>query len=137
MINLTPENGVRTPETSHCRRWLSRRVALLIALTLVLSACSSNTTHDLESIGMGLETDLQAGTEFEFTFLAPNEVVLEVASAPTGVDARLEPTSDDGYYQLTVSVAADTPRGAYNLGISVEENGERIPLGWPFDVVDS
>jgi uncharacterized protein YfaS (alpha-2-macroglobulin family) len=86
---------------------------------------------------MGLETDpFQAGTDFEFTFLAPDEVSLELASAPTGVEAQLLPTADEGYYQLTVSVAADTPRGAYNLGITVEEDGEETLLGWPFDVVD-
>ena len=85
---------------------------------------------------MAVDTELQAGTEFVFTFLAPYEVSLQVALAPTGVEAQLQPTTGEGYYQLTVFVAADTPRGAYNLGITVEEDGETTLLGWPFDVVD-
>ena len=86
---------------------------------------------------MSIETDpFQAGTEFEFTFLAPDEASLELASAPAGVEAQLLPTADESYYRLTISVAADTPRGAYNLGIIVEEDGDRTLLGWPFDVVD-
>ncbi len=85
---------------------------------------------------MSLETDLQAGADFEFVFLAPRDVALTVASAPAGIDARIEPAPADGYYTLTVAVAADTPRGAYNLGIAVEDDGRTTLLGWPFDVVD-
>lgn len=45
---------------------------------------------------MAVDTELQAGTEFVFTFLAPYEVSLQVALAPTGVEAQLQPTTGEG-----------------------------------------
>jgi hypothetical protein len=90
----------------------------------------------LESIGLAIETEIQAGEVFEVAFATDTNAIIGVVSAPTGVNATIAEGPEAGLRLLRVTVDADTPRGAYNLGIMVVSDGEETLLGWPFDVVD-
>jgi hypothetical protein len=106
---------------------------------LLLAACGTSPTVDLESLGLLIDADIQAGSQFSVAVPAQPDTTIEVVSAPPGVIAAITgPDSTDTYntYWLTIEVDADTPRGAYALALRVVQGGKESQLGWPFDVTD-
>ncbi len=63
-------------------------------------------------------------------------VVSGVKTTPAGVTAAITDGPTAGMMLLTLNVEFDTPRGDYNLGLSVIRNGEESEVGWPFEVVE-
>ena len=114
----------------------SRFAIAAVVLALVAGACGSSTTIDRESLGLLIEADIQAGTRFEVTVPKNPDFSIEVASAPAGITASISEAADGEALLLSVEVDADTPRGAYNLGLRATRAGEEFLVGWPFDVVD-
>jgi hypothetical protein len=115
---------------------MPRRVAAAVALAVVLAACGSASTVDLESLGLMIEADIQAGSRFETVVPARPDTTIDVVSAPPGVTASISEASDGESIVLSVVVEGDTPRGAYNLALRVVQDGEEYELGWPFEVVE-
>lgn len=110
-------------------------LALLAVLPVVGGACSSS-TPDLESIGLAVETGIQAGTTLELGFPVATDTTVRVASAPAGITASVVTSDGQGLNILRVDVDADTPRGSYNLGLGVVQDGTETVVSWPFEVVD-
>lgn len=106
------------------------------ALALFLGACSSDDAVTLEDLGLAIEVDIEAGTEFELGVPLDSETVVDVVGAPPGVNAAISATPSEGSLLLTVAVDSDTPRGTYNLALLVTRNGEEYELAWPFDVIE-
>lgn len=111
---------------------LSRTV--LAAAVLVLAACGSSSTVDVESLGLGVDTQIQAGQQFVLTVPAQPDTTIDVVSTPAGVTASI--AEADGTVTLVVNVEFDTPRGDYNLALLVDQDGEETELGWPFEVIE-
>ncbi|MDH3539456.1 MAG: hypothetical protein OEP52_05645 [Acidimicrobiia bacterium] len=114
-----------------------RRYVAAAVLVLVAGACGSSSTVDRESLGLMIEADIQAGSRFEVSVPMQPDTAIEVVSAPAGVTASISEAADGGALLLSVAVDADTPRGAYNLGLLATQDGEEHLIGWPFDVVDA
>lgn len=109
---------------------------LSVVFVLLAAACSSAVAPpDIESLGLLIEADIQAGGTFEVSIPIDENTTVSVENAPRGVTAALTPGAN-GSILLTVAVEPDTPRGAYNLGLIVVRDGERYELVWPFDVED-
>ena len=106
------------------------------ALIVLAAACSSADAPDLESLGLAIETDIQAGSMFEVVVPQLSDTTVTVATMPAGVTAAVTPGPTDGSMKLTVNVEFDTPRGSYNLGLAAVRGGEEYEVGWPFDVTD-
>ena len=113
-----------------------RRFVAAVVLALVAGACGSTSTVDRESLGLMIEADIQAGTRFEVSVPMQPDTSIEVVSAPAGVTASISEVAGGGAILLSVAVDADTPRGAYNLGLLATRDGEEFLIDWPFDVVD-
>lgn len=111
-------------------RWL-----VAAAFTLVVAACGSSSAVDIQSLGLDVEADIQAGARFELALPVQPGTTIELVSAPPGVTASLS-EAGGGSLLLSVAVDADTPRGAYNLALRVDQDGDTHELGWPFEVVD-
>jgi hypothetical protein len=106
------------------------------ALALFAGACSSDESVTLEDLGLDIEVDIEAGTEFELGVPLDPDTVVDVVAAPPGVNAGISAQPSEGSLLLTVAVDPDTPRGAYDLALLVTRNGEEYELGWPFEVVE-
>ena len=119
-------------------RFSSWRTATLAATALIVlaAACSSADAPDLESIGLAVETDIQAGSTFEVTVPRQADTSVSVATMPPGVTAAFTPGAADDTIKLTVNVEFDVPRGEYDLGLSVVRDGEEYTVGWPFEVTE-
>ena len=115
---------------------LGRRVAAAAGLAVMLTACGSTSTVDLESLGLMIEADIQAGSRFEVAVPASPNTTIEVVEAPPGVTASISETAGGESILLSVVVENDTPRGAYNLALRVVQDGDEFELGWPFEVVE-
>jgi len=116
---------------------VGRLVAVVLASFAILAvACSSSEAPDIESLGLAMTVDIQAGATFDVTVPATADTDLSVVSAPPGVTAKLTEDAEDGTIRLKVAVDEDTPRGAYNLALLAVRNGERYELGWPFEVIE-
>ena len=102
---------------------------------MLVAACSATEAVDIESLGLALTVDIQAGTTFEVAVPATPNTTLTVVSAPPGVSATITDAPDD-MIQLSVAVDEDTPRGAYNLALLAVRDGESYELGWPFEVIE-
>ena len=114
-----------------------RLVAVTVTtLALLVGACGSTESVTIEDLGMSVEIDIQAGSEFELAFPLDHDTDISVASAPPGVTATITEAPNGESILLAVAVASDTPRGAYNLALLATRNGEDYELGWPFDVVE-
>ena len=105
-------------------------------LALLMGACGSTESVTIESLGLSVEVDIQAGSEFELAFPLDQDTSIGVVSAPPGVTATITEASNGESMLLAVAVDAATPRGAYNLALLATRNGEDYELGWPFDVVE-
>lgn len=128
---------MNTTALSHPLRFHRFVVGATVLVGLLgLAGCSSSSAPDLESIGLRIEADIQAGASFELAFPSQDGTTMTIVSAPPGVDARIGAGSEPGTNLLTVVVDGDTPRGAYNLAITVVRDGEETNLGWPFEVVE-
>ena len=113
-----------------------RFVAAAAALIVLTAACSSADVPDLESLGLKIDTDIQAGSTLEVAVPKQAGTTVSVATSPAGVTAAITPDRSDGFMLLTVNVEFDTPRGAYNLGLRVDRDGKEYELGWPFEVTE-
>lgn len=114
-----------------------RQVAVVLAsFAVVAAACSSSDAPDIESLGLAMTVDIQAGATFEVTVPAIANTDLSVLSAPPGVAATLTEGAGASTMLLRVAVDEDTPRGAYNLALLAVRDGERYELGWPFAVIE-
>jgi hypothetical protein len=115
-----------------------RRLAMAAALALMVlaSGCSASTAPDLESLGLAIETDIQAGATFEVAAPKQPGTTVSVKTTPAGITAAITDAPTDGMMLLMVNVEFDTPRGDYNLGLSVIRDGEEFVVGWPFEVVE-
>lgn len=112
-----------------------RALVVFAASAVLMTACSSSEGVDIESLGLDMSVDIQAGSSIEISVPETAGVDLTVVSAPPGVTAELADGSA-GMMLLTVAVDEDTPRGAYNLALLAVRDGERFELGWPFEVVE-
>lgn len=112
-----------------------RALVVVAAAAVFMAACSSPAAPDIESLGLAITADIQAGATFEVAVPATADTELSVVSAPPGVTATIT-AGPEGAMRLVVSVDHDTPRGAYNLALLVVRDGERYELGWPFEVVE-
>lgn len=114
-----------------------RRLVSAVVITCLLSlvGCAEE-PPTLESIGLSITTDLEAGTTFEVAFPVQEDTELQVLSAPPGITASIGMGRGAAMRLLRVVIDRDTPRGEYNLGISVVRGGTETVLGWPFEVVD-
>lgn len=111
------------------------RRALVVVAASATAACSSSPAVDIESLGLAITVDIQAGSIFEVAVPATASTELSVVSAPPGVSATITDVPD-GMIRLVVAVDEDTPRGAYNLALLAVRDGDRFELGWPFEVVE-
>lgn len=116
------------------RRW-RRALAAVAASAVLAAACSSSAAPDIESLGLAITADIQAGSTFEVAVPATADTELSVVSAPSGVGATIT-DAPEGMIRLAVAVGEDTPRGAYNLALLAVRDGERYELGWAFEVVE-
>ena len=113
-----------------------RRALVGVAAAFVLlTACSSAESVDIESLGLEMTVDIQAGSKIEIAVRETPDIDLTIVSAPPGVSADITDGSE-GMILLTVTVDEATPRGAYNLAMLAVRDGERFELGWPFEVVE-
>lgn len=117
-------------------RRIRRPVAVAAFLTVVVAACGSSSTVDIQSLGLGVEADIQAGSRLELAVPLQPDTTIQVAFAPAGVTAAISEAADGDSLLLSVAVDADTPRGAYNLALLVDQDGESYEVGWPFEVVE-
>lgn len=108
----------------------------VLALTVLATACSDTNPPDIESLNLAISADIQAGTTFEVAVPEKADTSIRVKTTPAGVTAAITDGPEAGTIVLTVNVEFDTPRGAYNLGLSVVRDGEEYEVGWPFEVVD-
>jgi hypothetical protein len=116
-------------------RWRFAMAAAL-ALMVLASGCSAATAPDLESLGLAIETDIQAGATFEVAAPKQPGTTVSVDTTPAGITAAITDGPTAGMMLLKVNVEFDTPRGDYNLGLSVVRDGDEFLVGWPFGVVD-
>ncbi|NND02383.1 MAG: hypothetical protein HKN91_06300 [Acidimicrobiia bacterium] len=121
-------------ETNSIRPWRQVLVAIA-ASSMLMAACSATEAVDIESLGLVVSADIQAGTTFELAVPSNPDVELTVVSAPPGVTATLSEVADERWL-LKIVVDEDTPRGAYNLALRAVRDGESYELGWPFEVVE-
>lgn len=105
-------------------------------MALLVTACSSSAI-DIESLGLDVDAQIQAGFQYSLTVPVDDDITLEVVSTPRGVAAALTEAAGGTAIQLTVAVDADTPRGAYNLGMEATRNGQTVMVGWPFEIIDA
>ncbi|NNF08691.1 MAG: hypothetical protein HKN74_00200 [Acidimicrobiia bacterium] len=112
-----------------------RPVAAAVVLGVVLGACGSSTV-DLESLGLAVAVDVQAGGEFELVVPSRSDTTIEVVSTPPGVSSSVTEIADGESIRLVLAADPDTPRGSYNVALLVTKDGTEHQLGWPFDVVD-
>jgi len=103
---------------------------------VLASACSASSAPDLESLGLAIETDIQAGATFEVTVPKQPNMTVSVKTTPAGVTAAITDGPTQDMLRLTVHVEFDTPRGDYNLGLSAIRDGEEFLVGWPFTVTE-
>ena len=114
-----------------------RRVLVAFAaLTVLAAACSASKGPDIESLGLAMEVDIQAGAIFEVAVPMMDDTTISVVQAPPGVAAIITPGIEPGTILLQLAVDRTTPRGAYNLAISVVQDGDEYELGWPFNIVE-
>ena len=111
-------------------------VAAALALMVLATACSASTAPDLESLGLAIETDIQAGSTFELAVPKQPDTIVSVETTPPGVTAVITDGPTEELMLLTVIVDIDTPRGTYNLGLSVLHDNEQFSVNWPFEVVE-
>ncbi len=116
------------------RPW-RRALVAVAASALLTAACSSSAAVDIESLGLAITVDIQAGSTFEVAVPATASTELRIVSAPPGVTATIT-DAPEGMIRLVVAVDEDTPRGAYHLALLAVRDGERFELGWPFEVVE-
>lgn len=126
----------RTNAIAGRRRPILGWIAAIWAVVLLVGACASSSTVDLASLGLDIDTDIQAGSQFEVAVPIQSGTTITVASAPPGVTASISETAGGESILLSVAVDAGTPRGAYRLALFVVRGEEEYQLGWPFDVVD-
>jgi hypothetical protein len=114
------------------------KYAAAAALVLVVAGCGGSSSSDvnLESLGLAIEADIQAGARFGVAVPAPPDTTIEVALAPPGVAASMS-EAGDGSLWLEVVVDAGTPRGGYALALDVVQDGEAYEVAWPFDVTEA
>ena len=106
------------------------------ALALLVAACGTSSTIDVQSLGLDVEADINAGSRFEITVPTQPDTTIEVVATPPGVTAWITDEGGGRSVRLTVAVEFDTPRGAYNLALRVTQNGQVSELGWPFEVTE-
>ncbi|MGB5565533.1 MAG: hypothetical protein WBN93_04305, partial [Acidimicrobiia bacterium] len=134
-----PERGHPREKKMFSNNQSKRRrlaMAAVLALMVLASACSGSSAPDLESLGLAIETDIQAGATFEVAVPKQPDTTVSVKTTPAGVTAAITDGPTAGMMLLTLNVEFDTPRGDYNLGLSVIRNGEESEVGWPFEVVE-
>jgi len=110
--------------------------AAALALMVLATGCSSSEEPSLESLNLAIAADIQAGETFEVAVPSQSDTLVAVETTPAGVTAAITDDSEAGTMLLTVNVEFDTPRGAYNLGLSVVRDGKEFLVGWPFEVID-
>jgi hypothetical protein len=130
----------QTPRATVSVNGLSRvRMGKLIAslgLAMLLAGCSNTEPADLESLGLAIAADVQAGERFEVTVAKDPEISITGVSAPPGVTAvASEP--DDQTLTLTVDVDVETAPGTYNVILRTDRSGTGAELEWPFDVIEA
>jgi hypothetical protein len=135
---ITPTEARTMKSRQTFSSWRSAAVAVA-TLGALAGACTTASAEpiDLETLGLSIQANIQAGSSFEA--VVPNDPAtsVEVISAPPGVTANISETPDGTSIRLSISVDADTPRGLYNLGLRAERDGESFELGWPFEVVEA
>lgn len=110
----------------------------IIAMAVFVVACGGADTEPvaLETLGLAIETDIQAGSTFEVTVPAGEDTSVVVASVPAGVTASISEDPIGDSMILRVAVEPDTPRGDYIVLLRAERDGEGAELEWPFGVVE-
>lgn len=127
---------VNSPHMRRSGPGAGRRIAVAAALTVLVGACGSSSTVDIQSLGLDVGAEIQAGQQFELSVPVEPDTTIELVSAPPGVTASLTEAADGKSVRLALDVDADTPRGAYNVALRVDKDGKEYELGWPFDVVE-
>ncbi len=122
-------------QTTRSTRMWRRALVVVAAPAVFMAACSPSAAPDIESLGLAITADIQAGSTFEVAVPATADTELSVVSAPPGVTATIT-HAPGGMMRLALAVDDDTPRGAYNLALLAIRDGERFELGWPFEVVE-
>lgn len=114
----------------------TRSLVVIAGLVLMATSCTSAAEPDIESLGLAIKADIQAGTTFDAVVPVDRDTDITLIAAPPGVDATVERTSDGDSVMVSLAIDDDTPRGAYALALRVIQNGETYELGWPFEVVE-
>lgn len=118
---------------------MMKRATTAILVTVFatsLVGCGSSAAPDLESLGLAIAVDVQAGGDFDLVVPARDDTTIELVSSPPGVDASVTEVSGGESIRVAIAADPDTPRGSYNLALRVTQDGEDYELGLPFDVVD-
>jgi hypothetical protein len=139
---------VNPPETSPSifstatgfqRRFVAALIAglvMMVGVAIWQQSRAEDETIDLQSINLDVTADIQAGTTWFVSVPEVEGVSLSVGTAPEGVDASIYFDANENVQVLEVKVDGDAPRGAYNLGIEVDRDGELTTVNWPFAVVN-
>ncbi len=115
---------------------LNKLLALLAAALLVGACSNGSEPPSLQSLGLDVSAQIQAGNSFSLTVPMTAEMELTVGAAPSGVDATVERNLVTNDVTVHLAVAEDVPRGAYELPLTVVSQGDSYELNWPFSVVD-
>lgn len=126
---------MQTQTVKSPRAW-QRAIAAIAALAVILTACSSSDPVDIESLGLGVDVDIEAGETFELSVPATPDVDLSLVMAPNGVAASLSENEESDMIDLVVTVDEDTARGDYALALLAVKEGDRYELSWPFRVIE-
>lgn len=120
-------------------------IFVFAALVIACAGCGGGGDEDGSSVDLDVlnplvtDVDLEPGASYEITF-EPRRGGLEIVvdEAPSGVTASIEPGPTEQTMILAVDVAGDiTARGAINIVLAVDEQGEMTLVPWPFNLVDN
>ena len=90
----------------------SRTAIATVLVAVLVGACSNAESANLESLGLAVAADVQAGEPFEVTAAKDAGISITSVSAPSGVTAVVsEP--DEETVTLAVEVDPETPAGTY------------------------
>ena len=104
------------------------------AMIVLAPGCTDSPDPTIESLGLSVRTEIQAGATFEMAVPAQDDTRIAVLSNPDGISTATFVA--DGMNNVAIEVDADMPRGDYNLVFRVLHDGREYDLPWPFTVTD-
>lgn len=137
-MSATLASHRRPARPSYRNKFVAALVTLVITAvaSAVLFGNDGPADPDIESLGLAIDTQIEAGSTFEVTVPMDPATSIVVAAAPPGVEAEIMRTPSGEAIVLSIAVDPGTPQGSYDLALMVNREATEYRLAWPFEVVE-